>query len=104
MERHDEKWFESFCAHAGNSASALKLAETPCRNDHRFSFAYLDSLEELAPVCAHIGLKCLCSAGLSPRWHGHEVERTLCQKIGRIEKVFQPHETSQAMLCCWKQD
>ena len=54
MEGHTEKCVKRYWELACRSASAWKLAETPCVDDHQLSPEDFNSTRELAPNCAHI--------------------------------------------------
>ena len=58
MEGHAEQCVERYCELACRSTSALKLAETPCMDARQFIPEFLNITRELAPVSAHIVLKC----------------------------------------------
>ena len=75
-EGHNERCAQRYCELAGKSVSALKLAETPCMDDHQFSTENLNGTGELAPICAQI-VQYACS------WPDRSVTRwnTACENI-----------------------
>ena len=88
MEGLAEKYVERYCALAGTSVSAFKLAETPCMDNHQCSFDWVPMCEQIVGTCWILTSNVLWTVTMLTRsvtrWN-----KGLCQKIGKIDQQHQ---------------